>query len=167
MAVSIVATHIRADHRKPGLPGWGAVDFEWSDPPDANGVKRMERCPMHGVPAGVDLVTYAAQFIPDREAGRVRREIENNIIEISTKGSLASPTLNASIIADNIPPLREALKENIETQSIMIYDFFAAQSNTVLRNAFNKTQAEVLAFRASTLDQAVITAAAIRSSVGA
>ena len=73
MAVSIVATHIRADHRKPGLPGWGAVDFEWSDPPDANGVKRMERCPMHGVPAGVDLVTYAAQFIPDREAGRVRR----------------------------------------------------------------------------------------------
>lgn len=93
-------------------------------------------------------------------------EIQENIAEVISVGSLATPSLIYSTAADNFSALRQVYLTATDRQAIMIGDFLSTLTDTQLRNAFNMTLAQVTTLRTNKLTPAATIAAQIRAAMG-
>ena len=100
------------------------------------------------------------------DAEKINGEINKNIANVMTSGSLASTVFKYSAKADNIGPLREAYRSATREACIMIADYLATLTDAQLRSIFGKTQAEVTVLRTEKLTPAIALANNIRAAGG-
>lgn len=94
-------------------------------------------------------------------------EIDRNLQQIKSLGSLAAVTLVASTAAQNASALRAAYATASKLEAIMIGDYLSTLTDTQLQNAFGLTPTQVTNLRTNKLTPAASTASTIRSAVGA
>jgi hypothetical protein len=96
----------------------------------------------------------------------VTKEIENNINQIVTVGSLAVIVITYSTPAANFAALRAAYGAATRHQAIYIADFLSTLTDAQLQAAFGLTAPQVTTLRTSKLTPAVALASSIRASAG-
>jgi hypothetical protein len=111
----------------------------------------------------IALAAYAVQLGID--IGNA--EITNNVAQVSTIGSLASPTFIYSTVAQNVAALRAAYLVATQAQAIMMGDYLSSLTDVQLENAFGLTQIQVTTLRINKLTPAAASAATLRAATGA
>lgn len=109
------------------------------------------------------LAAYATQLTADISAA----EIANNLAQVTTLGSLASPTLVQSTLAANLASLRAAYLVATQVQAVMIGDYMSARTDGLLQTAFGLTAGQVTTLRTNKLTPAASAATTIRAATGA
>lgn len=108
------------------------------------------------------LTANATSILPSMAAA----EIISNIAQVTTLGSLASPTVVYSTAAANAATLRGVYTASTQVQAIMLGDYLNSLSNVTLQSAFGWTTQQVTNLRTNFLAPAAISAATIRATVG-
>lgn len=117
--------------------------------------------------ADQDLAAWATARIAAIEAADTANEIASNVADVTTNGSLASPTLLYSTAAANFAALRAAYLIATRVEAIMIGDFLSTLTNAQLQAAFGLTAGQVTTLRSNKLTPAATLAASIRATTGA
>lgn len=116
--------------------------------------------------AGADidaaLAAYAVQLLSDVKAA----EIERNVAQVISFGSLAATTINYSSAAENFAMARGVYLTSTQIQAIMLGDFLSSLSNGILQTAFGLTSGQVNTLRTNKLTPAANAAATIRATTG-
>lgn len=109
-------------------------------------------------------------FLTDRAAilaqTLVDGEIANNVQQVITLGSLASPSLRYSTAAANFAALRVAYQTATRIEAVMIGDFLNTLTNAQLAAAFGITTGQAATLRTNKLAPAASLATSIRASMG-
>lgn len=116
--------------------------------------------------ADADLNAALAQHANDLGNNLDQAEVSDNINQVLTLGSLASPSLRYSTAAENFSALREAYRNSTQTQAVMIGDFLNTLTSQQIQNAFGLTAGQVTTLKTNKLAPAAALAASIRSSAG-
>lgn len=119
------------------------------------------------VDAGYDANAALAAYVAVLEDGIAAAEIQNNLEQVTTLGSLASPKFIYSSAAANVAALRATFQFATQTQAIMIADFLNTLTDQQLQNAFGLTAGQVSNLRTNKLTAAATLAASIRAATGA
>jgi len=115
-----------------------------------------------GFDANAALAVHATKLTNDINDA----EIERNVTDVETNGSLAKPVLIYTKASDNFAALRNAYKVAVQHQAVMIGDYLNTLTNAQLMAAFNLTLAQANNLRTNKLQPAANTAAEIRASTG-
>lgn len=158
MVASITASSIVSDARQIDGRRWIQERFT-----DSSGTitERFYLCE-----SAFNANTQLAQNAPTVLASLVDSEITNNINDITSNGSLATPSLVYSTVAQNLAALRAAYSGATHTQAVMIGDYLNSLTNAQLQSIFSMTAGQVTTLRANKLTPAATTAQAIRDAAG-
>ena len=115
---------------------------------------------------GEDIAAFLAAYAPGFAAALTAGEIGENIAEVTTLGSLATPTLRYSTAAANFAALRLTYQSATQVQVVMIGDFLNTLTNVQLEAAFGLTLTQVQNLRTNKLAPAATLATSIRASAG-
>jgi hypothetical protein len=116
--------------------------------------------------AGVDTAAALAAYATQLSANITAGEIAKNLADVSSNGSLATPTTVYSTAAQNFAALRAAYQFATQVQAIMIGDYLSTLTDNQLQTAFSLTAGQVTTLRTNKLTQAASAAATIRASAG-
>jgi hypothetical protein len=117
--------------------------------------------------AGTDLNAALTAYAAIIDAVLTQQEIDANIADVATNGSLATPSLRYSTAAQNLAQLRSAFRDMTDRQAVMTGDYLNTATDQQLMAAFGLTQAQVTALRANKLQPAAALANSIRNATGA
>jgi hypothetical protein len=117
--------------------------------------------------AGTDFNAKLAARATTLAAKIAADEINTNIIQIATQGSLAVLTFNYTAAVDQLPFARAAYVNATQMQAIMTGDFLSSLTNGQLQTIFSMTAGQVTTLRANKLTPAANAAASIRAASGA
>src|SRR2546421_411202 len=92
-----------------------------------------------GFDTAAALAAYAAQLTTDIRLS----EIAKNIADVTSNGSLATPTTAYSTAAQNFAALRAVYQFATQVQAIMIGDYLNTLTDVQLQNAFGITAGQV------------------------
>lgn len=115
-----------------------------------------------GFDTGLHLADDATQLIADLTAS----EINDNINQVTTLGSLAAPNLVFSAAPANFAALRIFYAAATQIQAVMVGDFLNTLTNGQLQTAFGITAGQVTTLRTNKLTPAANIADSIRASAG-
>lgn len=117
-------------------------------------------------PLGEVVATYIAAVAAAFPTLLANAEIASNVSDVTTNGSLATPSLKFSVAADNFSALRVAYATATQIQAVMIGDFLNTLTNAQLAAAFNITTTQAQTLRTNKLQPAATLATSIRASIG-
>ena len=117
-------------------------------------------------PSGEDSNAVMLARVPTIEAHLKRKEIRDNIHQISVLGDQASFTLDWSTAPENVDALRDAYQDAFQLEAIMMADFLESLSDAALMNAFGLSQGQVNNLRTNKLEPASDLADQIRAVIG-
>ncbi len=154
---------VQADMRANGNKGLviGLIQFS-----DSSGPGETQQVTFEGL-AGEDAVTRLNAMTTARQTRRIEREIERNIQDVTTNGSLATPVLILSTAAANFAALRTAYLTATKVEAIMMGDFLSTLTDGQLQTAFGLTAGQVTTLRTNKLTPAASAASTIRATTGA
>jgi hypothetical protein len=115
-----------------------------------------------GLDTAAELAAYAVHLNEDTRLGEILR----NIDDVTTNGSLATPSTEYSTPAQNFTGLKLAYAVATRVEAIMIGDFFNTLTNNQLQNAFGLTAGQVTTLRTNKLAPAASLATSIRAASG-
>ena len=118
------------------------------------------------VDALFDAVSALSAYAVQLAASIKQAEIDRNVREIVTYGSLAQTILNWSTVNENFAALREYYRTATQVEAIMAGDFLSARTDTQLKSLFGYTQVQADNLRTNKLTPAAQAAASIRSASG-
>lgn len=95
-----------------------------------------------------------------------QQEITENVREVTSRGSLATYTTVHSTVNQNLAALRDAYRNSLRVEAIMIGDFLSSLTNAQLQSIFNMTAGAVTTLRANKLTPAATAATDIRNASG-
>jgi hypothetical protein len=159
-----VASRIVSDERRNGRAGWVHVEIVFTD--DTDPTFRLVACPSFEALAGEDAAVRLAAKVAQETADLATFEIARNVREISAKGSLATPRLRASTLAQNAAAVRAAYQTASDIDAVMIGDYLSTLSDARLQTAFSLTAGQVTTLRTNKLTPAATAAANLRASTG-
>lgn len=116
--------------------------------------------------AADNLTTALAAYALVLVANSNLEEIAKNVATITVDGSLASPTLVYSTLAENRTVLREVYRNATRTEAIMIGDFLNTLTDNQLATVFGITTGQAATLRTNKLAPAASLATSIRAAVG-
>ncbi len=153
---------VQADLRSAGKAGLviGNILFD-----DGSGNTETQQVTFEAL-ANEDALTRLNAMTAARQARRVAREIERNVVDVTTNGSLATPVLILSTAAANFAALRAAYQTSTKVEAIMIGDFLSTLTDAQLQTAFSLTAGQVTTLRTNKLTPAASAAATIRAATG-
>ena len=127
----------------------------------------LDYCAEIATDQNAHLAQSAINLAASLNATATAAEINQNITNVTTLGSLAVVTFNNSTVAANVAVLRAAYATATQQQAIMIGDYLNSLTNAQLMAAFSLSSAQVNTLRTNKLVPAASAAVTVRASVGA
>ena len=115
---------------------------------------------------GYDTATALANHAAGLASNATASEISLNLMEITSLGKFATPTLVHSTAAQNVTALRAAYQGATQVEAIMMGDYLNTFTDAQLMNAFGLTQTQVTNLRNNKLIPAAAAADDIRAATG-